>query len=512
MNIDTFLKHYGVNENPFLAEEAKDDPVYLRMMAQGETHPDFDKVFGSTEHPSTAVVFGNKGSGKTAMKMKILDKLNEYNESNPDKKVWVVRYDELNPFIDRMLGALNRTDASVETLSQIRLEDHHDAMLSNVVTDIVGFYNGNTNLGMTQKGAKKARLRLRKMPIQQRRDLAHLALLYDAAPKETEGRRWSRMKGLTRGRAIPLHLLGLLAFVLLVIAGVSIAWALKALPFLSMPEMIKPLYAWILGGITGFFGVISLGKWLGAQGKLGGMARKLSRQLRFVGRSPREIKRKLGALQLADLKTQPIPSDDDQDARYELTRRTIGVLEALGFTSIMVVMDRIDEPTKINGDADKMKALIWPMLNNKFLQQDQVGFKLLLPSELGEMLKEEDADFLHSLRLDKQNLTNMNWTGSSLYDLCSRRMQNCRPAFGRGGQRLAEVKLRDFFDEEVSQEHLVAWLEEVKQPRDAFKLLYRVIQEHCRSIPEDAPNYKIGKASLENALTRWREQKERFAG
>lgn len=86
MNIETFLKHWQLTENPFVAEEARDDQVYKRIMSTAVAHPDFEKLFGIPSQPSTAVVFGERGSGKTALRLLMEDRFKEYNQKNPDAK------------------------------------------------------------------------------------------------------------------------------------------------------------------------------------------------------------------------------------------------------------------------------------------------------------------------------------------------------------------------------------------------------------------------------------------
>ena len=65
MLVENFLSKHGLRENPFEAEEARDDPVLERLLDSGATHPDFAKILGRIDHPTTSVVFGEKGSGKT---------------------------------------------------------------------------------------------------------------------------------------------------------------------------------------------------------------------------------------------------------------------------------------------------------------------------------------------------------------------------------------------------------------------------------------------------------------
>ena len=40
-------------------------------------------------------------------------------------------------------------------------------------------------------------------------------------------------------------------------------------------------------------------------------------------------------------------------------------------------------------------------------------------------------------------------------------------------------------------------LEQMHQPRDAFKFLYAVVQEHCRMVSADAAAYRIPRLTLE---------------
>ena len=69
MKIETFLEHYRIGENPFGAEEARNDPVFDRLIQHDLSHPEFAKVLGQVDRPGTSVVFGEKGSGKTAIRI-----------------------------------------------------------------------------------------------------------------------------------------------------------------------------------------------------------------------------------------------------------------------------------------------------------------------------------------------------------------------------------------------------------------------------------------------------------
>ena len=76
------------------------------------------------------------------------------------------------------------------------------------------------------------------------------------------------------------------------------------------------------------------------------------------------------------------------------------ILQSLGYQGVFVLVDRVDEPYLINGSADLMRALIWPMLDNKLLKHPGVGIKLMLPSELKYFVEREGRDFAQRARLD----------------------------------------------------------------------------------------------------------------
>jgi len=135
-------------------------------------------------------------------------------------------------------------------------------------------------------------------------------------------------------------------------------------------------------------------------------------------------------------------------------------------------------------------------LGSSFLKQEGVGMKMLLPLELRYELARESAAFFQEARLDKQNLIErLSWSGATLYDLCNQRLAAC----SKGGPSPdgEPASLRTLFAEDVSREMLIDALDQMNQPRDAFKLLYAVIQEHCRLVAEDEGAFRIARLTLE---------------
>ena len=137
---------------------------------------------------------------------------------------------------------------------------------------------------------------------------------------------------------------------------------------------------------------------------------------------------------------EPVAESEPSDDRYEFLLKLQGILQTLGYRGIIVLVDRIDEPHLINGSAELMKALLWPMLDNKFLKHPGLGIKLMLPLELTRFIEREERDFYQRARLDKQNMVpSFEWTGEALFDVASARVRAC-------AAEAENPNLRDLFD------------------------------------------------------------------
>jgi hypothetical protein len=149
-----------------------------------------------------------------------------------------------------------------------------------------------------------------------------------------------------------------------------------------------------------------------------------------------------------------------------------------------------------------MKGLVWSMLDNKFLKQPGVGLKLLLPIELAEYVEKENRDFYQRARLDKQNMVpSLEWTGQSLYDLANSRVAAC-------GAKGSTPKLRDLFEEEISDAKLVDSFAALRVPRHLFKFLFRLLAAHCQQYGDQAPQWKIGAGTFDTQLALYRRDQQ----
>lgn len=513
MEISQFLKHHQLTENPFNAEEARFDPVFERLDGTTTSHQDFAKILGNIERPSTAVVFGEKGSGKTAIRLMIGKLVTQHNETHPEKRTLLVAYDDLNPVLDRIvqkhqsgMSFAKASRASTEKLlSKFRLQDHQDAILSVAVTRIV---DGITGLS---SGEEKMQLptdldkRIKAMPRHLRVDMALLAAIYDQPRSGTVVSRWGALRRKLRLAFLPQVPYFRFFNTALSVIAVLLWLALKVLSWGEggPPKWLEPA-AWItgIGAVAGWI------VWLWSRYILMSLCGKISREVLAVQRNPQDLAAMLLDLKGTDLSGQPWPIPGVQgefDSRFQLTHKLLTVLEPLGYHGLMVLGDRFDEPALITGKPECMKAIVWPLFNHKFLQQDRVGIKLLLPIELRHLLLRESNDFFQEARLDKQNLIDrLSWSGTTLYDMCTNRLRACRRP--DADKATDAMTLRDLFAVDVTRQQLVDALEQMHQPRDAFKFLYAVIQEHCRLVSQDEADYAISRATLDGVR---RQQSQR---
>ena len=90
MKTEQFLEHHGIKGNPFSEEDAQTDTVFKRRCLWTIHHPAWKKFFGSPAVPLTALVFGEKGSGKTALRLQATSEIEAYNQANPSQWVFVI--------------------------------------------------------------------------------------------------------------------------------------------------------------------------------------------------------------------------------------------------------------------------------------------------------------------------------------------------------------------------------------------------------------------------------------
>ncbi|MEO1498822.1 MAG: hypothetical protein AAFV43_16905 [Planctomycetota bacterium] len=486
MRTQQFFDHHGVASNPFAEEDAQTDRVFKSRCVEVR-HPAWDKVFGDPADPATSLVFGEKGAGKTAMRLQIADAIEKHNHASTtgqggESRLWVIEYDDFNPLLDRFadrLPARKQRDPS-RVLAEWKLWDHMDCVLSLAVTDLVDHVLGaETPRGPTANVLHAGDARA-KLDRSQKRDLLVLAACYDDSHTEPPVERWQRLRRalrFTSWAGWKWAAIGVL--VTIVVAGLlywskDAAWLSGPWPYLAVAAGWLP---WIY-------------KWCDRQI----LAAAIRRRVRVIRRDATALRRQLMGLTHADLANQPMPVHRRTDDRYELFAKLQGVLRTLGSTGVVVLVDRIDEPHLTGGRVEHMRDFVWSMLDNKFLKQPGVGVKLLLPAELHEHLAREDRDFHQRARLDKQNvIPSLDWTGEALLDLANARLAACA-AEGRTPQ------LRDLIDPAVSDARVLDALRSLRTPRHMFKFLFRMLTTHCTGHTDGDPSYRVSPETFEAVL------------
>jgi hypothetical protein len=479
MNIQQFLEHHGILRNPFAEEDAQTDPVFKEFCISRVYHPAWDKIYGNPAEPSTSIVFGEKGAGKTALRLQIVRHIEEHNRAHPNARLFVIEYDDFNPFLDRFRGRLSHRQQRVDrVLSQWKLWDHMDAILSLGVTQLVDWI-----LQSRQHSAvtpPEERLKIENLDRLQARDLLLLAACYDQSASETFHGRWSRLRRRLRFWTTLAHWpLALGILVTLAVFGFV----------LSIQQ-----WSWLAEPWPYLFAALGWLPWLWQAWSRLRTAWGVRRQLRVVNHDANPLRRVLMNFRATELDNQPLPTKDRTDDRYAMLGKLQSVLKTLGYAGIFVLVDRVDEPHLVNGSTEQMRALLWPMLDNKFLKHPGIGFKLLLPVELHYYIRREEREFYERARLDKQNMIpSLEWTGEALYDIATARLRACA-APGK------TPSLRDLFDESISDRRLVEALRTLRVPRHVFKFLYRLLVAHANTFTAESPSWKISAATFESVL------------
>ncbi len=494
MKIQQFLEHHGIRRNPFAEEDAQTDVVFKEHCIASAYHPIWDKIYGDPHEPSTSIVFGEKGAGKTALRLQIARHIRQHNREHPDEQLFVVHYDDFNPFLDRFRDTLGRRQRrrADRVLREWKLWDHMDAILSLGITGLVDRLLGvRQPAGVVEGEFDPAAID--RLDRHQARDLLLLAACYDQSTSTTFRDRWHALRQRLRFSTLGSYwtlatgiggtLLVLVLWILLARGGWTQGWV-SVLALLLIAASWKP---WLWQAARGY--------WL---------ARCIRKQVRLSNRDIASLRSVLMYFPFHELAAQPLPTKDSTDDRYEMLMKLQSCLQVLGFRGIIVLMDRLDEPHLINGSAELMKALLWPILDNKFLKHPGLGLKIMAPIELTRFVDREDREFYQRARLDKQNMVeSFQWTGEALYDVASARLAAC-------AMDDANPTLRQLIDPAVSDRRILEALRLLRTPRHLFKFLYRLFVQHCNSHVEGQESWEISAENFEAMLALYQRDQDAF--
>jgi hypothetical protein len=449
MRIEEFLSSHGLTMNPFAnAEEAQGDQVLMKLLQQKHFHfghPQWQKFYGDPPGNQTSVVFGLKGSGKTAMRLALDSALDAYNNGDGESKVLLINYDDFNPYLDAWKSntdkALLEERAFTERLfnkpareatlgEDWSLPNHIDAIIAEAVIGLAD---------MLREAPKSPST----WPLQTKHDTMLLAAVY--LPRAA-----TEYKSILQD--IHQQLFGGSARF-----GQSVGRTATAVATLGFASMLRGSF-------------------------VANLARKIGKAVEVVERDLPDLQDALSMIPSSYLKHEPLirrlVDRNDMSSRFDLLRKLVNIAHLCGYSRVVVVMDKIDEPSMIHGDYEHMAEFIKPLWNNKLLQTSGVQFKMLLPAQLYRTVRKAQGDLLNQARLDKANMIYpFTWSGKHLHEMLAER---CSACLGNG--ETDQFDLKNLFADEVTREEIIEQLDKMKIPRYSSKLMNMAIVTACENI------------------------------
>lgn len=178
--------------------------------------------------------------------------------------------------------------------------------------------------------------------------------------------------------------------------------------------------------------------------------------------------------------------------RFTLFKSFMELVRYFGLSGVYLLVDRVDEPTSIKGDPEKMRELVTPILDDQLFQIDHLGIILFLPYELHDLKKYYRSDRI-------KTISSINWSPDNMIRLIEKRMNVGRKP-GTPPLHLSDI----FEDEGESKANFI-----VRQltPRNAFRLLSIILEEHCQTV---IYGVKISTEVYESAVQRYLIEKEGY--
>ncbi len=458
MFTNEWQNYWGLERDPFACEDADKDFVLTELDA-GSVHSGFDRIYGDPRMPAPGIVFGEKGSGKSGLRLMMKRRLEEHNASSPDAKVFILEYIDFNGYLEHFRGQSSSSDEKL--LNAWSLTDHIDSLLSLGTTQLVdGCLDGSEK---HEKLTPKQKLNL----------LLLTSLYYDSGNQTAThtGRRLARTLRFFNTRKLG----SAFSLTLLTLVGL----ALFAVPHLSDAEL-GPTNYWYIGGAL----VLGL-TWIrhrAASFLNLRRAKRAAESVRVLAREAAPIAEVLAAIPARERSEYSLPQSNREEGRYELLQRLFDLTEVFGYHGWCVLLDRVDEPSLLSGDSKLMSKFIEKLLDIKLLQYPGLALKLFLPIELESLYRTATPEDLKRMRLDKSNLiAELKWGGQELFEIASKRLRVCL----RHGSQLKT--LSGLFEEDFDFDYLRSTLQVLGTPRYCFGFLSSVVIEHVKDLPSDLP-------------------------
>ena len=495
MRVQQLLEHHGIAVNPFAEEDAQSDPVFKERCRDATYHPVWDKVYGDPADPATSIVFGEKGAGKTAMRMQMTGRIAAPQlASRTPAGCIVIRVRRLQSVPRPLRRSAQRPQAARPGPRARRVE-------------AVGPHGRDPVARRHESGRPPARSvphpsgpaanqinadRLKTLDRQQKRDLLLLAACYDNSLAE------SALVALeaAAAQARLLHLaqrLGPLAR-----PGRDGGRRRRRSSTSASGAGCTTLWPYLIV-VAGWL------PWLARFAKWHLVARRIAKQRpRAQAARPASLRRILMRFPPRDIDGQPLPDNQRTDDRYELLDQVPGRAEVARQRR----HDRAGRPRRRAAPDHRLgRADAGPHLADARQQVPQAA--RLRPENAAARaswsayMEKEDRDFYQRARLDKQNMIpSLEWTGESLYDLANARVRTLRRRAAK------QPKLRDLIDDSITDQRLIESFRTLRVPRHLFKFLYRLLVAHCHAHTDDNPRWKVAPETFEATLAVYRRDQD----
>jgi hypothetical protein len=442
-------------------------------------------MYGNPRMAAPAIAFGEKGSGKSALRLVIRRRLDKFNENNPTEKVFLIEYIDFNPFLSQFRRAIGaRADdrqAAQEVVKRWKIGDHLDAILSLGVTQHVDTI-------LEDNAASKDMTRKQKMY------LMLLTALYYNSDRKTTTEALHRIKRLVRFFSFR-PIVKWLFIILLSLAGVSVSlipW------YTGMQSIFNKVFYGLGGAGLAVTWIWWMWDYLSARAQ----SAWATRGVKILPRNSSNLSSLLSQVSGKERKEFVLPNGMDESSRYLLLERFMDLLESSGYQGVYVLMDRVDEPSLLSVSEGLMRQFAEKMLDIKLLQYPRLGLKLFLPIEMDAIHRNASADQLKHMRLDKSNLIpELKWSGQELYEIANQRMNICKKT------ETEKVVLGEMFEEGFDFVYLKDTLSTLGTPRYAFGFLATLIAEYVKDLPNDLgegdKRWKISRTHFDVIRALW---------
>lgn len=177
----------------------------------------------------------------------------------------------------------------------------------------------------------------------------------------------------------------------------------------------------------------------------------------------------------------------DQEISLRLLKRLGDISNKMGFSRPTILIDRLDEDTRFENDADVISKFITPFLTNNNLLS-------IAEYQIVFFIWSTPFRFIHELvRTQKYYCPNLNWQNSDLEKLLNKRL------YTYSGKSLNNYKA--VFDDEVTKEdYQEIFSLSNSNPRDLIHIFKTLFEEQYRSEPNSE---KISTETINKSLKRF---------